>query len=271
MVHSSPLPVRVLLVEDEEAHFEITRALLTAAERTAFDLDWARSYEEAVAAIAEGVHDIYLVDYFLEDRTGLDVIREVQRGPRQRPVIMLTGKGDRSVDLEAMRVGASDYLVKGTIDPQTLERSIRYALEAHQAKAALLAAEARNRRTFENLPVGLFRTGPEGEFLEANPALREILGYPDDDVLRSGFARDSFVAPGDTESFRSSLDAKGGIEAFESELKRVDGSTVAVRVSAWRYREEVSGAEYVEGTVELVAEKAHPASVVAGPATPRLP
>ena len=275
VAHSSPHPVRVLLIEDEQEHYEITRALLTSAERTAFDLDWVSSYEEAQEAISRGAHDIYLVDYFLEDRTGLDLIREIQRGNRLRPVIMLTGKGDRSVDLEAMRAGASDYLIKGAIDPRTLERSIRYALEAYQDKEALLAAEARNRRTFDYLPIGLFRIGPAGEFLEANPALREILGYPDDDLLRSGFARDSFVAPDDAEAFRRALEERDLVEGFESKLSRVDGSTVAVRVTAWQHDSGENGQQgeqkYVEGTVEVLAERAHPAGRTAASDTPRLP
>lgn len=270
LAQPTPHPVRVLLIEDEEAHYEITRALLTAAERTAFELEWVRSYDEARAAIGRGTHDVYLVDYFLEDRTGLDLIREIQRARRPRPVIMLTGKGDRTVDLEAMRAGAADYLVKGAIDPQTLERSIRYAIEAHLAKEALLLAEARSRRTFEHLPIGLFRLGPDGEFLAANPALRELLGYPDDALLGNGFARDFFVAPEDAGALRVALERAGQVHGFESELRRVDGSTVRVRVSVWWYEND-GQVEYVEGTVEAGALRPHPAAVRGGPGAARLP
>ena len=271
MAAPSPRPIRVLLIEDEEAHYQVTRALLQGAERADFELGWVKTFDDAREAIALGEHDVYLVDYFLEDRTGLDLIREVARSGARRPVIMLTGKGDRSVDLQAMKAGASDYLVKGSFDPPTLERSILYALEAHRATEALLAAEARSRRTFDHLPIGLFRMSPAGELLEANPALHELLGYPDEALLRSGFARDWFVSSEDAPGFRATLEASGRVRGFESELRRVNGSTVGVRVSAWCYGED-GRVEYVEGSVEAVADRPHPMTVPAcEPSMRRLP
>ena len=271
MPEPSPGPIRVLLIEDEEAHYRVTQALLHGAERAEFELDWVQTFDEATEAIGVGTHDVYLVDYFLEDRTGLDLIREVGRSGTRRPVIMLTGKGDRNVDFEAMKAGASDYLVKGSIDPAVLERSILYAMEAHRATEALLAAEARSRRTFDHLPIGLFRMGPEGELLEANPALHELLGYPDDALLRSGFARDWFVASEDAPEFRATLETEGRVRGFESQLRRVNGSTVGVRVSAWCYGED-DRVEYVEGSVEVLADRPHPTAARAcEPSMRRLP
>ena len=261
--------IRVLLIEDEEAHYHVTRALLDGAERCRFDLDWARSYAEARAMLETGPHDAYLVDYFLEDRTGLDLIREIARARTSSPVIMLTGKGDRSVDMEAMKAGAADYLVKGSIDPQALERSILYALESHATRKALLEAEARSRRTFEHLPIGLFRIGSDGGFIEANPALHEMLGYPDEALLKSGYARDLFVASEHTGEVRHRLDAEGHVSRFESELRKADGSAVAVSVHLWRC-DLGDGSYYLEGTLERHAERPHPATS-ASEAGPRLP
>lgn len=218
--------------------------------------------------LESGPHDVYLVDYFLEDRTGLDLIREIGRARSSRPVIMLTGKGDRSVDMEAMKAGAADYLVKGRIDPQALERSILYALESHAARKALLEAEARSRRTFEHLPIGLFRIGADGDLIEANPALHQMLGYPDDALLRNGYARDLFVAPEHAPDVRRGLAAERRVSAFASELRRVDGSVVAVSVSLWRC-DLGDGSHYLEGTLERLAETPHPATSVAR--EPRLP
>ncbi len=262
--------IRVLLIDDEQEHFEITRALLSSAEHTSFDLDWVVSYKDAIATVATGEHDVYLVDYFLEDRTGLDLVREVQRLELSRPVIMLTGKGDRNVDLEAMRAGAADYLVKGRIDPQTLERSIRYALERQRAAVALREAEARSRKTFDHLPIGLFRLDGEGHLLEANPALHELLDYPDSDLLANGFARDLFVSPEDARMLRQTLDQLGIVLGLESHLTRADGTLLSVRVSAWVHSRSASGDVHVEGTVELVSQQVHPSAEVST-AEPRLP
>ncbi|NNM32838.1 MAG: response regulator [Gemmatimonadetes bacterium] len=268
MHHPTPDVIRVLLIEDEEAHYHVTRALLEGAERCRFSLEWARSYAEARAMLDAGPHDVYLVDYFLEDRTGLDLIRDIGRVSMSNPVIMLTGKGNRSVDMEAMKAGAADYLVKGSIDPQTLERSILYALESHAARKALLEAEARSRRTFEHLPIGLFRIGADGDLIEANPALHEILGYPDETLLRNGYARDLFVSSAHAPDVRKGLAANGHVSAFASELRKADGSVVAVSVSLWRC-ELGDGSYYLEGTLDRSAERPHPAA--AGAPEPRLP
>ena len=53
------------------------------------------------------------------------------------PMILLTGQGDRDVDVEATRAGALDYLVKGRIDADVLERSIRYAIERNRVERRL--------------------------------------------------------------------------------------------------------------------------------------
>lgn len=262
--------IRVLLVDDEQEHFEITRALLSSAERTTFDLDWVLTYDDAIAAVALGEHEVYLVDYFLEDRTGLDLVREVNRQASPKPVIMLTGKGDRNVDMEAMRAGAADYLIKGRIDPQTLERSIRYAMERQRAADDLRAAEARNRRTFDHLPIGLFRVDAEGQLLEANPALHELLDYPNDDLLHNGFARDLFVSSSDTAMLRKTLEESGVALGFESDLRRSDGTNLNVRICAWVHPDHSGQGGYIEGTVELISEQAHPSATQIFEA-PRLP
>src|SRR5690606_16479820 len=123
---------------------------------------------------------------------GLDLVREAKERRVRAPMIMLTGRGTREVDLEAMRAGAADYLVKGRIDPDALERSIRYALERRRAQEALRDSEERHRGMFDHLPIGLYRATPGGEFMDANPALVRILGYPDPQTLRDVHSRNLF-------------------------------------------------------------------------------
>jgi len=107
----------------------MTRAMMSQIETQEMKLDWVSTYEEGLDALEAGEHDVYLIDYFLEDRTGMDLLREADDRSIQAPLIMLTGRGNRQVDLQAMKAGAADYLVKGRIDPELLERSIRFALE----------------------------------------------------------------------------------------------------------------------------------------------
>ena len=74
--------IRVLLVDDDQGDFEMTRALLDNAERRDFEyeLDWVSTFEEGLDALKRDEYDVYLLDYFLEDRTGLDLLGEADVG-----------------------------------------------------------------------------------------------------------------------------------------------------------------------------------------------
>ena len=137
--------IRALLVDDDQGDFVMTRALLDQIERPTIELDWVSTFEEGRAALERDDYDVFIVDYFLEDRTGLDLLREAGRRQLQAPVIMLTGRGSHDVDLDAMRAGAADYLIKGQIEPEDLERSIRYALDRVESLRALRESEERHR------------------------------------------------------------------------------------------------------------------------------
>jgi signal transduction histidine kinase len=138
---SSPPATRILVIEDDEDDFFITKTLLNRARGFTADVTWKRSYDEGVAALVEHPFDVALVDYRLGAHTGLDVLRAARQASVEDPIILLTGQGDFEIDLRAMEEGAADYLIKGAIDAQTLERSIRYARE-RAASAARISEQA---------------------------------------------------------------------------------------------------------------------------------
>ena len=249
--------VKVLLVDDDQGDFEMTRAMLSQAEHGSFSLEWVSTFEEAIDAFRSRDHDVYLVDYFLEDRTGLDLLAEAQRQGVREPVIMLTGRGNRRVDVEAMTAGAADYLVKGEIDPERLERSIRYALDRSRSAWALQESEERHRSMFHHLPLGLYRIHPDGTVFDANSALLQILGNPDAETLQRQFASSLFVHPEDRGRVWNLLEREGVVRGFESSIRRTDGATVRVRSTVRLHRGTQQGAIlYVEGTLEdITAEK----------------
>ena len=137
--------IRVLLVDDDQGDFEMIRVMLSKSEHQDFQVDWVSTFEEAMDAFDARRHDVYFLDYFLEDRTGLDLLREARERGIEAPIIMLTGRGSRAVDMEAMELGASDYLVKGLIDPDALERSVRHALERMEGNRAMKERERPGR------------------------------------------------------------------------------------------------------------------------------
>lgn len=245
---------RLLLIDDDLGDFQMTRALVSQIRRGSYSIEWVPTFEEGKEAILKGEHDVYLVDYFLEDSDGLDLVHWARQQGIRAPMIMLTGRGSLDVDIEAMKAGASDYLVKGKVDPDLLERSIRYSLERVRAAEALRDSEERHRGMFDHLPIGLYRASPDGDFMDANPALVRILGYPDPKTLQTVYSSQLYVNPADRRRFREMLDRYGVARGFETRLKRVDGTTVLVRNTARAHRGGDGRILYIEGAVEDVTD-----------------
>ncbi|MFQ4140924.1 response regulator [Chlorogloeopsis sp. ULAP02] len=127
-------PIRVLLIDDDEDDYILTRDWFREFQVVECELEWVGSYQAARNKIASRQHDVYLVDYRLGEGNGLELLREAVANGCSTPLILLTGKGDREIDVEAMKAGAADYLEKSQLTAPLLERSIRYALERKQTE-----------------------------------------------------------------------------------------------------------------------------------------
>lgn len=179
-------PIRVLLIEDSEDDYVFTRDLLADVQAPQFELKWASTYETALAGIAQQDYDVCLLDYHLGSHNGLDILRQAVQVGHQAPIILLTGTADRAVDLEAMQLGATDFLYKDEISTGLLERSLRYAIRQKQAEEAArqLAEEAARRQQQYHALVNSI----DGIVWEAAACLRQfsfisqsaerLLGYP---------------------------------------------------------------------------------------------
>ena len=129
--------VRVLLVDDDEDDYIVTRDLLKEAGEDNVDVAWVSTYEMALEAIGQEAYDVYLFDYRLGERNGLELLQESIVKDISAPVILLTAQGDHDVDKAALELGASDYLDKHTISTELLDRSIRYSLERKRVEKIL--------------------------------------------------------------------------------------------------------------------------------------
>ena len=130
-------PLRILLIEDDEDDYVIINELLKNIQGKEYDLTWISSYEDSFSCLLQNQHDVCLLDYQLGTHTGIDLLKKVNSHNILIPIIFLTGQGQYSVDIEAMNAGASDYLVKESITPSMLERSIRYTIERASAASKL--------------------------------------------------------------------------------------------------------------------------------------
>lgn len=122
-------PVRVLLVDDDEDAYLVIDRLFSQINGDRFNLQWTETYETALRIIEDGRHDVYLIDYFLGKRSGLDLLRKMISIGCKAPIILLTGQGSEVVAVEAMKLGIQDYLMKESLTSKDLNRSISNAIE----------------------------------------------------------------------------------------------------------------------------------------------
>ena len=150
--------MKVLLIDDDRLQHRLMQGFFLNFRNRTFEYEGADSYETGLAKLLSGKYDACLLDYQLGPRDGLSLIREAVAAGCHTPIIFLTAESGGDVDLQAMEAGALDYLVKGEISPQSLERSLRYALKLAETLEALRQLATRdtltgllNRREFERV------------------------------------------------------------------------------------------------------------------------
>lgn len=210
-----PRALRVLLVEDDEEDFMITRDLFDEIEHHDYEIDWVDNYDEALVEIRRQRHDVYLLDYHLGAHDGLELLQAAIECGCRAPMIMLTGQGGRQVDLDAMKLGAYDYLVKGQITPSMLERAVRYALEHAKSTEALRQTVRLSNSLLtavNHIPAGVVITDPSLEddpIIFANHAYVKMVGYRREDILGRNprFLQGEGTDPEQIKGIRIALDA----------------------------------------------------------------
>ena len=102
---------RILLVEDEATDAEIINAYLKKSKEM-FLLDIVNTGKKGLEKIKDNLYDLILLDYYLPDMTGLEILKKIRSQKIMTRVIILTGADDREIAVKSMKLGASDYLIK---------------------------------------------------------------------------------------------------------------------------------------------------------------
>jgi signal transduction histidine kinase len=203
-------PINVLLVEDDDDDYVLVQDLFREIGNERYKLRRVATYEEAVELNSPSEYDVCLLDYRLGAHDGLELMQDLRKLGFQCPMILLTGQTDDEIDRRAMKAGASDYLTKGGIYAQNLERSIRYSIQqkqlaeeriravreqaareeaeaANQAKDDFLAVLSHELRTPLNAMLGWVR------LLKTNPDSEEIFDKAVEAIERSAVTQTKFV------------------------------------------------------------------------------
>ncbi|MFZ5515120.1 MAG: response regulator [Candidatus Zhuqueibacterota bacterium] len=174
--------LKLLLIEDDLVDVKIFQRTLRDGSNS-FHLLVVNTLANGVKILQEQTIDLIFVDPGLPDSSGLKSIRQVLDCGQGKPVIVLTGSDDEDLPIQAIELGAHDYLIKDTIDNQSLKRSIRYALEKNMIlsdlrdKSRLLElSEQRFRHLIENNSDSALIININGVVKFANKSAEDLFG-----------------------------------------------------------------------------------------------
>jgi PAS domain S-box-containing protein len=229
---------KILVVEDDEGLNHLIRKML---QREGYRTGQALSGKEAVARIKEDTSQILLLDFFLPDMTGKQVIRALKKEKIEVPLIIMTGNGDEKIAVELMKLGVRDYIIKesGFIDnlPQVIRRvynEIETEKELARTEKALRESESIFRALVEAAPDSVTATDLEGKIIKLSPRTKELHGYSDPNEILGKNAME-LITPEDRE--RAAINMKktfeeGCVRNVEYKLLKKDGSAYAGELSA---------------------------------------
>ena len=177
------LKTRILIVDDDEDDYFIISDYIKEIDGNNFTIEWCNQYNDAIEKIKAASFDIYFVDYRLGNETGLELLKEAVKLQCDNPIILLTGKGNKTIDVEAMKSGATDYLSKSELTTEKLERCIRYSIDRSQSTKALKGSEAKYKNLFSQSKDALFIADKHLSFREVNATASVLFGVSIPELL----------------------------------------------------------------------------------------
>jgi two-component system sensor histidine kinase UhpB len=148
--------IDILVIEDNDVHLFLLEQYLDFSTLVIGKIFKATSIEEAKTVLKTEKPNIIFLDLFLPDSEGLSSYNTIQSILQTAAIIVVSSLGDINVTLEALSLGAEDYLVKGEFDERILEKSIRYSLERKKSQMQLQASELKYRQIFYNNPSPMY-------------------------------------------------------------------------------------------------------------------
>jgi PAS domain S-box-containing protein len=243
--------VRILIIDDDEGDFLLTKEFIQDIPGQNFQIDWCGSYKQGAKSIHGATHDIYFIDYYLGAKTGIDLLKEAIQAECKEPIVLLTGQGNQKIDLEAMRSGAVDYLIKSELTSEKLDRCIRYSLERAATLKEARANERKFRTIFERSKDTIFISNDQLRFTNVNAAANELLGYSLDELLQMSIY-DLIQVKSEKDELFAKIRDRSEVLDFQVEFTTRDQLKKNCILSA-SYETDSQGNDYIQGIIRDIS------------------
>ncbi len=181
-------PIRLLYIEDDAG---MARLMQKRLQRESIEVDTAPDGRKGMSMYDSAPYDVVAVDQSLPGMDGLSVIERLTKSDNLTPVVMITGRGNERVAVEALKLGACDYIIKdvenGYLDlmPTVIEQALRkkqMIQDKQNAERALAESEELHRLTLNNISDAIFVTDDSGDFKYVCSNVHVIFGYTFEEV-----------------------------------------------------------------------------------------
>jgi sigma-B regulation protein RsbU (phosphoserine phosphatase) len=179
--------LRILLIEDNPIDAHVIRAYLAGSNGLHVDVQHTERLSTALAYLSQRDFDAAVVDLNLADSKGLDTLARVHERNPSLPIVVLTGEAADELALQALKVGAEDYLSKSEMEPKLLVRTVRYAIERSGHRCM-----ERQYREKDALYRALFEQSPDGVLL-VDPQTAGAIEFNDVACANLGYSREEFA------------------------------------------------------------------------------
>lgn len=213
--------IHLLLIEDNTLEASFLRDLLVEGDPTGIHISHVQRFADGLDLIHQVPFDVVLLDLSLPDAQGLDRLSQICHFVPELPVIVLTREDNPNTAVEALRLGAQDYLVKGRIDGDLLVRSLRYAIERHRAQGALRESQERYELAVRAANDGLWDWDLRTNRIYYSPRWCLMLGYSEEELGDSPIEWFHRLHPDDVEPVRRAIARhfKHETDHFEQEYR----------------------------------------------------
>lgn len=243
----------VLLVDDNPTNLRVISDCLSDVGLT---LLLARSGEQALKIVARHRPDLVLLDILMPGIDGFETCQRLKENDETKdiPVIFLSALTDVVDKVKGFELGAVDYITKPFQREDVLAR-VNAHLRIQHLTRTLQESEERYRGLVESVPVGIYRTTPDGRILDANPALVRMLGYPDRESLLEVGAAGMYANEEDRRRWQAAMERDGVALNFELQFRQYDGTIIWVVDNARSVQGPDGRVLYYGGTVEDITER----------------
>lgn len=166
--------ITVLIIEDNPGDADLIQSLLSEACQAKFQFIIATRLADALVRLEQDEIGMALVDLNLPDSSGLDTIRKLRKSAGGLPLVVITGNDDEETVMATLREGVQDYLIKGRLSGESLERGILYAMERHEAQKQLHESELFLRSILDALTGHIVILENDGRIMSTNKAWRDF-------------------------------------------------------------------------------------------------